>query len=169
MVRIHNPRQPPTTKSYFASLCSPTTENPESEKLKSKNFVSGKIVQTHLQDQYIKLKVTLERYNSKIIWKGTSPITWRDITSPRAWRPTHFLENFPNCGFHIVEEQMPSLVCIVLTCSLQSVGILLTAPGAVLIDFHSSSLKMGGRPVLDKNICQHCPVAADSSNHQGSS
>ena len=44
MVRIHNLRQARTTKSYFAPLCSPTTENSESEKLESRNFVPRKIL-----------------------------------------------------------------------------------------------------------------------------
>ena len=45
MVRIHNPRQPATTKNYFAPLCSATTKKSELEKLEPMNSVPGKIVQ----------------------------------------------------------------------------------------------------------------------------
>ena len=78
--------------------------------------------------------------------KGTLQVTWGDLWS---------------LNFLFSNSAKAACPRIVLTCSLQSPGILLTAPGAALIDFHPS-LKKVGRPVLDENICQHCPVPADS-------
>ena len=135
---------------------------PRIQSPKNWNFVSGKIVQSHLQDQSIKLKVTLERYNSKITCKCMSPITWKDATPksfgkvrlqppPRCWRLIHFLEiSF----FRTMAEQMPSVVRIVLTCSLQSPGILLTAPGAPLIDFQKWTTSGFGRKHLSALSCR---------------
>ena len=68
-------RRPPRATLLHSKVRPPRIQSP-----KNWNFVSGKKVQSHLQDQSIKLKVTLEIYNYKITCKGMSPITWKDTT-----------------------------------------------------------------------------------------
>ena len=105
-------------KSYFTSPCSATAENTESEK---KNIYSREF---HWDGWNFNVvaprRMYFQSHENIHLQKGTLQVTWGDLWSL----------NFPFSNS--AKTECPR---IVLTCSLQSPGILLTVPGAALIDF----------------------------------
>ena len=125
-------------KSYFTSPCSAT----ESEK----NIYSREF---HWDGWNFNVvaprRMYFQSHENIHLQKGTLQVTWGDLWS------LNFL--FSNSA----KTNCPR---IVLTCSMQSPGSSWqhqVQPWSI----SNLSVKMGKHMVLDENICQHCPVAAD--------